>query len=308
MDYLNTVNDRFPVRRSKDEKQQFQKFALEESERLGYSAHIDTLQNKHHNVVVGDLKSARVVFTAHYDTPASSLLPNLMIPKNPVLLYLYHIGYPFCLAMISLLGAMGLKKAFSMGNTGYIAMYLALYGALFYICTRAFSNKHNKNDNTSGVAVIFSLMKALEGHKVAFILFDNEEKGLLGSKACAKEYKEIFSDKLLINMDCVGVGKHVLSIAKPEAEQLAAYRLFQKHLKDADGFEVHHFSAKNSRANTDFKNFPCGVGIMSCSYNKILRYYTGRIHTNRDTVACTENIGFLTKSLTEFAMELEGNE
>ena len=45
--------------------------------------------------------------------------------------------------------------------------------------------------------------------RVCFILFDNEEKGLLGSKALAKKYKNIKQNKLVINFDCVSDGDYL---------------------------------------------------------------------------------------------------
>ena len=50
--------------------------------------------------------------------------------------------------------------------------------------------------------------------KAAFILFDNEEKGRLGSRAFAAANPKIKKQTLLITMDCVGVGEHILVIGK----------------------------------------------------------------------------------------------
>ena len=48
------------------------------------------------------------------------------------------------------------------------------------------ANRHTANDNTSGVAAVMELMARLpeeQRSKAAFILFDNEEKGMLGYSA-----------------------------------------------------------------------------------------------------------------------------
>ena len=63
---------------------------------------------------------------------------------------------------------------------------------------------------------------------------------------------------------------------------------------------------------SDQMNFKKGVGVAALKHSKFLRTdYMDRIHTNRDTVFCEENIEFL----TEFAMnsiafiaEPKGNE
>ena len=75
------------------------------------------------------------------------------------------------------------------------------------------ANTHTANDNTSGVITIIEAacnMPEEFRDRVCFILFDNEEKGLLGSKALAKKYKNIKQNKLVINFDCVSDGDYLL--------------------------------------------------------------------------------------------------
>ena len=102
MDYLNTINDLYPVRRSKEEKENFINYIKEETKKYNISCNLETLENKHNNIVIGNLETAKVVYTAHYDTPASSLLPNMLIPRNMLFGYLYVFGYPILIALFSL--------------------------------------------------------------------------------------------------------------------------------------------------------------------------------------------------------------
>ena len=39
--------------------------------------------------MIGSPEGADVIFTAHYDTPRRALIPNLMLPLNPVLKWIY---------------------------------------------------------------------------------------------------------------------------------------------------------------------------------------------------------------------------
>ncbi|MFR3430848.1 MAG: M28 family peptidase [Holdemanella porci] len=74
------------------------------------------------------------------------------------------------------------------------------------------ANKHTASDNTSGIiTIIESAIKLPEDlrDEVCFVLFDNEELGLLGSSAFAKEYKEYLKNKLIINFDCVSDGNDI---------------------------------------------------------------------------------------------------
>lgn len=50
--------------------------------------------------------------------------------------------------------------------------------------------------------------------KAAFVLFDHEEIGMVGSYSFAKKHKEILKDKLIVNLDCVSDGDHILVMKK----------------------------------------------------------------------------------------------
>ena len=100
-DYLNHINDLYPVRRKEEQKENFRKYCLQETQSLGYIAKVEKIK-EHNNVIIGDPEKAKVIFTAHYDTPAASLFPNLMMPRNIILGYLYVFGYPILLSLLSL--------------------------------------------------------------------------------------------------------------------------------------------------------------------------------------------------------------
>jgi Zn-dependent M28 family amino/carboxypeptidase len=136
---------------------------------------------------------------------------------------------------------------------------------------------------------------------VAFILFDNEEKGLLGSKVYNKKYKSLMEDKLVINFDCVGNGDNIIFIFKDKAEQTMEYKLLREAIADGDDqFSVHYIPFKKSLGNSDHKSFPCSIGVMAANEGGFVRFITGRIHTSRDTVANIENIEFLYNRLSVF--------
>ena len=303
---MNEVNERFGIRRNAEQKNAFREYVQKEAEAAGYACETEILEKKHYNVVIGTPLTAKVVFTAHYDTPAAGIFPNLMMPRNFALSMLYSFGWPLLFAFACLGIAFLGELAGLYERMATVVVYLILYFVCYYYLCRGRANRNNKNDNTSGVSVVLSLMAQSKGNdEVAFILFDNEEKGLLGSKAYNKKYKEEMEKKLLVNLDCVGNGKHIVAIVKDEAENLPEMQSLKAALRDKEPFEVHFFPKKGSRGNSDWKSFPCGIGIMTTQYKKGVGYYCGRIHTNRDTVADVENIRFLTKKLSEFVAELK---
>lgn len=298
-DYLELVNQLFPTRKTESEKTAFRKYCLDEASNTKFPGKVDTIK-KSNNIVFGDLEKADCVFTAHYDTPATSLMPNLMTPTNKLIGMLYHLSYPIIMALLCLAVAKLIGNCFEWHLSYVMILYVIIYLSVFYLCTRCFKNKHNKNDNTSGVACVLSLMEILEQDNVAFILFDNEEKGLVGSKAIVKHNKALFENKLVINMDCVGLGDKIIVSIKEQASKLELIEKLKSSFVSNPEFEVLYFDAKKTMGNSDQKSFPCGVGVYACKYNKIVGYYTSRIHTNRDTLASSKNIEFISLGLKKF--------
>ncbi|MBR2927513.1 MAG: M28 family peptidase [Clostridia bacterium] len=296
--YFEEVNTSFPQRRKICDKENFRAYVSKIAEEYGYESHTEVLEDKHHNLIVGSCEEAEVILTAHYDTPAASLFPNIMMPRNPILAIVYGIAVPTLYALVALGLAYGAKALFSLSYAWMIGIYLAVYYLIFYLAMMCFENKHNYNDNTSGVATLLTAMSIPSNRKIAFVFFDNEEKGLKGSKAFAKAHPE-WGKKLLLNLDCVGNGQNLLFIAKPEAEQHPIYRLITECLTDTDAHKFHFFPIKGSGMNSDNKSFSTSVGICACKRAKFPSFYTPRIHTAKDTEVDPENISVLANSLME---------
>ncbi len=309
-DYLNEIDSRFPVRSSKEEKDAFIEYVFEETGTSGWftsEEHNGVVKpsKAHRNIVVGSPEDADVVFTAHYDTPRRALFPNLILPLNPALKWIYvflpilamlavSIGIAF--AVRSLSGLEGIPARLLT-----IGVYLVVYFGLLLFLFRGPVNRHNRNDNTSGTAAVLSLAEKLAGCPgVAFILFDDEEKGKKGSKAYAKYRPEIKSSRLIVNLDCVGNGGQFIVSASEAAMNDPLFPALSAALENA-GAGV--YSSKKASMNSDQKSFDKGVGVCACLFRKGIGYYTPRIHTAKDTVASPENISRLTDALASFARE-----
>ena len=189
MSYLDFLNKNYPVRRTEEEKEAFRKYVREAFPDAGVEL---TADGKNKNIVIGDPLTAKVVCTAHYDTPAASLFPNLMIPRNKALFLLYQFAPIILLLAAALGGGFLIADAIIRDRSSqefmalFLVSYMVIYYGLFYIMYRVFKNPHNHNDNTSGVATILAMLEKLSEEQkksVAFILFDNEELGKKGSKA-----------------------------------------------------------------------------------------------------------------------------
>ena len=308
--YLDELNATYPIRRTEAQKSAFREYIVSRMSEFGYCSKVETTADrKNQNVVIGDPATAKIVLTAHYDTPASAIFPNLMLPRNPLLYYLCQLLPLFLLVGIALLGGFLASLPFNKNMGVFLGVYIILYYALFFICYRMRSNPHNANDNTSGVAtVLTALANADPAHKasVAAILFDNEEKGKMGSKAYFKDHQAEMKQKPVINLDCVGYGEHIIFVAKEAAESDPLYAdLKDAFLQDSDDYQNHFYPMKGSNANSDYKSFPKGIGCMTCKRSRRGIYYTPHIHTTKDRYANPANITYIAERLSEFVNQID---
>ena len=251
------------------------------------------------NLILGDLSSARVVYTAHYDTCARLPFPNFITPKN----FWLYLGYqvliilPFFALMYFThwaLGALGVDPAASIW-AGYMVMMLTM----FFVLMGGPANRHTANDNTSGVITLVELYCAMtpqQRSKAAFVFFDNEENGLLGSSALKAAYKKQgIGSKLLVNFDCVSDGDYLMLVLKKKADK--AYReLFARCFRPEGSKQILLETEKSAFYPSDQKLFDYGVGVAALKKGERIGYYMDKIHTDKDTVFDEANIDLLVRS------------
>lgn len=146
--YLNIINDLYGIRRSKEEKDRFISYIKGEFD----NAYIDIdKEKKHKNIVIGNIENSKVLLTAHYDTPAVSLFPNLIMPRNFILNILYQVLIALIMVILGLITSYMVCYLFVISLDFWYLIFIVFYFLFYFLMTRAFTNKHNKNDNTSGV-------------------------------------------------------------------------------------------------------------------------------------------------------------
>lgn len=292
--------ENFQVRKSKAQKANFRKWLIAILTDAGYDPKVESGGSfvKSSNVILGDPENAAVVYTAHYDTCAVLPFPNFITPQNIFLYLVYQII--ICIPMFVLaIGAEVLLLVLWDGCPMWLAMLVVYFVLGFFIwwMMAGPANKHTANDNTSGTAVLLEIALTLpkkDREKVAFVFFDNEEKGLLGSSQFKKRHGKAMMNTLLINFDCVSDGEyiHFYPNSKVKQNKEMMMNLEQSFLstetKAVQIVRGFGFYPSDQRA------FPCGVGVAALHKNS-LGYWLGRIHTNRDTVFQTENIELLRK-------------
>lgn len=300
----------YQVRKSKKQKLRFISFIHEKCIDLGMTCRVEEKRGlvKNRNIVVGDVEKARVIFTAHYDTCAWMPVPNFITPKNIFFFVLYQFllfgAIAFICLGIAFLATLFISKEF----------LLPIYNILFFVVLLqmlvGFPNKHTANDNTSGVATLLSLMQNIptaERDKVAFVFFDNEELGLIGSSMFKKLHKKIIANKLLINFDCVSDGDHFLFVSRKRASNSEEFPLLKSIIEE----EAPLFNKNSEFSNALRAFFPSdqiiyskSIGVVALKKSSVLGLYLDRLHTSKDTRFDKNNLDFLTSSFTKFILQI----
>ena len=293
------VLDSFPIRKSKKQKQAFRDAVQSYARSIGYRCNVEKGSFGSHNVVLGDPDQAKFLITAHYDTCAHLPFPNLITPCN----FWAFLAYQLFVTAVMLLPPVALgilvgavTQSF---DAGYFVGYFAFLG-MFLLMMFGPANKNNANDNTSGVVTLLEIAAALPQQlrdKVCFVLFDLEEAGLVGSSSYRVKHKKATASQVVLNLDCVGDGDHLLLVPTGKLKKnKEAMAFFKKHCAGYGAKTVALRDRGFSVYPSDQANFPYGMGICALHSSKA-GLYMSRIHTNRDTILEKENVNILRDTL-----------
>ncbi len=295
-----TVFEKYQVRKTKKQKAAFREYVGQIATREGYACREEKGSLGAKNIVVGDPETAKVVYTAHYDTCAVLPFPNFITPKNIWIYLIYQLAILAALfaamfligcvigIIIGLLGVTGVDESV-LDIIGILVADAVMIGFIIMVLAGP-ANKHTANDNTSGVTVLLDTMQALSPearNEAAFIFFDLEEAGLFGSMGFASKHKTVMKEKLIVNFDCVSEGDTMLFAVKKGARK---YVSALKEACSSDECSV-DIGSKGVFYPSDQANFSCGVGVAACR-GKGRNIYLSRIHTPRDTVYTEKNIEY----------------
>lgn len=316
MSIIETLVAKFPIRKSDRQKAAFREWFTDWAQEQGYAAEATKPKGifRSSNLVVGDPETAEVTFTAHYDTPAVMPVPNFITPRNVLVYILYQLLLvPILMLPGALAGALTghvlrvvTDNAFLASEIGAIVGFVSVYMVLGLMMFGP-ANKNNVNDNTSGVAAVMELMQRLpeeQRAKTAFILFDNEEKGMLGASAYASSHKSVKKEKLIINMDCVGDGENVMFFANKRTRKLEAFPKLEEAMQAVSGRNYMMNKLENCVYPSDQSQFKHGIAVCACNKMPVIGYYCDKIHTKKDTVCEQVNLDFLAEGLAGFVARL----
>lgn len=295
------ILDTCQVRKSRKQKEDFRSWLCGELESAGYTPKVEK-GFAARNVVVGNPDTAKVIFSAHYDTCAVLPIPNFITPRN----MFFYICYQLLLViplflLVAVVEGILLAVIVELRSPVLLMLmpFLSIALCVFFIwwILDGPANKHTANDNTSGVITLLETalsMPEKDREKVCFVFFDNEEKGLFGSAAFTKAHKKAKREALNINFDCVSDGDFI--------QFYPGGAMKGKTPETLDRIEA-AFQGRSGKAvevvrgfgfyPSDNKAFKRGVGVCALKHKRIVGYYMDRIHTSRDTVLEEENIALL---------------
>lgn len=304
---------RFPVRKSKRQKQAFRDEVQSYVTSLGYPCKTEKGSFGGRNLVIGDPNQARYLITAHYDTCAWMPVANRLIPDRPFSYVMHQLWIACTLVILPvLLGFLAadgviigyllshdgaqLAEAGAQGALVFAAVFLPLFLLSYLMTYIGPENKNNANNNTSGVVTLLEIARSLprnQRHKVCFVLFDLNEAGLLGSSAYRKAHKQATDHQIIVDLSCVGDGDDILLIPTRQLkEDVPKLRRLYKCCGYFGQKSVLVQEKDLSLYPSDHRNFPYAVSVSAFHKGK-KGHYTDRIHTTKDTVLEITNVNIL---------------
>ena len=293
----------YQVRKSKNQKISFIQQACSAAANARYTSNVVRTRSGARNIIVGDLEKAAVVYTAHYDTPSRSLLPGFVFPTAPALTVLYQMAVALAVlipafivyfAASLIFGGLGISPAVTVLLSLILAM--AAFVAAMILFVSGPPCKNNANANTSGVAALFEIMAEIpeELHDyAAFVFFDEQENGCIGSREFAKKNKRKLGKKLVVNFDCIGIGDEIVIATRPGVKKELDF--IKEAFDEERGFAVSMLKGGN-RIPSDHNNFKHGVGISAFKRSKTGMLYADGMCSDNDELCEEKNLNYIIES------------
>ena len=214
----SAINTAHPLRLFKKQKEAFLHSLEAELAGAGYKT--ERVNARHwgieNKLLLTECDDPQIVFMAHYDTPtimptAYQWIYRIFGHTRQAAAIIFLI--PFTIILLTVHSWLASTQAW------YWAAGYALLVLYLFIFPIFFPNRHNAEDNTSGVIGLLALAKWSRKKdfkdEIQFVFLDNEEWGLFGSSALQRIWrrkKHLRDETMLINLDCISRGKTPLLV------------------------------------------------------------------------------------------------
>lgn len=303
------VTSKHGARMRRSHKKEFREFIASVAENMGYDAKVENnLFSK--NIVIGNPEEAEIVLTAHYDTPPN--MPYHFMKKQVSTL---GITLPVALGV----GVVLTKYAIDSQNRELLDFMLqAIQTSTFFLDGIAAAslglglysfgllggeNKNNYNDNSSGIIVLLALMNYYknlpesERNKIAFVMFDNEEKGLIGSLCYASKHN--IKNQRFLNFDCVGRGDRINCIYTGKVQNEFTNDIYEALGSLVSKGYTPNLKKSNIHTMSDHLSFKKSKGNLTLLCDTNDQPVTEYIHSSKDNKISLDTISEIAKCSAE---------
>ena len=203
--------------RFKDKLKFVNEFA-KDIESLGYKVEFQAKKKKFEkllNIYVGDMKNAKIIFIAAYDTPTKAFIPQYKYypfhtEKNihsDTICFVAQFLISMLLVIISfiLLSQFNRTELLLKIFISIIAVILLFFAV---VITSGISNPFNNNRNTASVILCYSLAESLKNRKdIAFVFLDNGISSFSGYRECSARFIENIDKKKFVILNALAIGE-----------------------------------------------------------------------------------------------------
>ncbi|MBR5344748.1 MAG: hypothetical protein IK127_02880 [Clostridia bacterium] len=307
-DYAALLAERFPIRKTAEQRQAFQEWLTAELKSLGYKAKEETNGHfKAHNILVGDPEKTAVLFVTHMDTPARWLLPDMLFPRNYFLWGMWQLLHMGLLLIPTVLVYLGIWQIYGqnaqLGLWGLVLTYLAL----LLLSQYGPANPVNRGEDAD-LAAMLTLMASLpeeDRGKAAFLFTDRGAVGGMGAKAWAKEHPIPAYTRLTVAFARIGTGDHLVMPATKLAVKSTGFGSLVGTFERDSGHQVERCSSVACTIRGERKAFRCGMSITGCHHSSILGLWCKGGHTPADRELDLANIEAVSRCCASFLSGLK---
>ena len=250
--------------------------------------------NSVNNIIIGDIKKAKTVIAAAYDTPSKIKFYSVdyypfNAKKNIQTEVFYSIFQMLVSSLLFLALYFLLRNWFDYRLLVKIATgFLTVVGLLFtYWLMRTTVNPVNFNRNSAALAIIDVLARKHKAHEVAFVLLDmtvNSYKGL-------RLASELFPRKRVILLDSLAHGERLVLAHRPNCDVTVYLGNKDLNIQDKVYDEV-------QAANNQLSFLPKGLILCSGSIKKG-QFVVKKTRNNKDINLDIERLEAIAKVLSE---------
>ena len=306
-DYAALLSERFPVRKTKAQRQVFRDWLTTELKTLGYNPREETNGFlKARNILVGNPDKTGALFTVRTDTPARWILPDLWFPRNLVMWLFWQLLHLILLLLPALMVYLAVWQISGQNARVGLWAFVLTYVATLLATQFGPANRVNRGEDAD-LAAMLTLMAMIpeEDRGKASFLFT----GWMGARAWAKEHPLPAYTRLTVVFSRIGTGKTMLLVSNKSAEKATGFGSLKSTWIQRGERETEHYAAMGCTLRGDRKAFRCGVSLTACHRSKLLGLWCRGGHTSSspDRQIDPENIAYVSECCAAFLNGLKLN-